>query len=394
MYKTVGGESWSTVARRATGNDLDAAAIKRSNPGVDEPLAAGILIKVPLATEVLPDFGGGLIIRVNGEPLTAYDNFELKTSVDAISKGSFTVPNNQEMRDRFTPTLTDDVFITLDGKILFSGHHIDPKPEVDAISVSIESTPAILERATPSIIKFPLEWRGARLIWIFDDLCGEHWVDAVFSDSAKSRIKRADIQPGTRVLDFLQDIASQRGYIISSTVNGKLLVHRGEYDSTIVSFIEDGVHPTSEVKLEVDSSRYYSSVTGVMPKRSRRGRLGKHYTVKNPYRFGTPCAEVFEAPVVDEGELPVATKAQAGRMFAGLCACSVTLSSWYNDLGNLFEVGQYVKVLAERQYIRSPYTFMVRNLTLKKSSGQITSELDLCIPGVFSGEIPESMPWE
>jgi hypothetical protein len=103
-YKSLGGESWSTIARQTTGNDLDAAAIRRANPSLREPLPAGETIQVPMMASPQESIGEGeLDIVVDGQTIGTFDGFEIAFCIDAISKCSFVVPNEAETRRIFTP---------------------------------------------------------------------------------------------------------------------------------------------------------------------------------------------------------------------------------------------------------------------------------------------------
>jgi hypothetical protein len=44
--------------------------------------------------------------------------------------------------------------------------------------------------------------------------------------------------------------------------------------------------------------------------------------------------------------------------------------------------------------VYGPFNFVVRSVTLTRDRNSKTAELDLVIPGSFSGKIPEVLPWE
>jgi hypothetical protein len=49
---------------------------------------------------------------------------------------------------------------------------------------------------------------------------------------------------------------------------------------------------------------------------------------------------------------------------------------------------------SEEDFIPKPYEFLVADVSLKQSSQAQTASLRLTLPGVYSGEIPEVMPWQ
>jgi prophage tail gpP-like protein len=398
-YKARGGESWDLVARQTTGNDTDAAAIKRANPAVQEPIAAGTVIQVPMArgpSEVVSD--EALDISVEGTKIGTFDNFELALAIDAISKCAFSVPNKPETREIFVPLGSQRITVDHLGERLFTGRCESPRlnndPSAKILDISCYSNPGVLELCTPSIEKFPLEWKDALLEQITEDLCGEHGISVRFDTPTSARFKRVDIESGQGILSFLSGLASQRGLVISDSAFGELLLHGGEGAGEVVSFLEKGKHPTEAMVVSIDESKYYSSVTGIVPAKSRKWALGAKFTVKNPHATDVVRAYSFDAEDIDKGELEKATNSVAGRMFAELVSCDVNVATWQNDLGKTYQPGQLVSLKSEEDFIPEPFEFLVAMVTLKRSAGIHSASLNLVLPGVYSGKIPERMPWQ
>jgi len=396
IYKTRGGEQWSDVARQVTGNDVDANTIQRANPGVSTPMEKGLTIQIPFDTKIESEGSSkGLSVRVDGKEIKILDDFVIAISLDAISKCNFAVPNVQKMRDIFKPQKDQRLQVLYDGEVLLTGRCASPSPNGETLLISGDSLPAVLETSSPSIKKYPLEWKQSKLETIAEDVCLEHGISVQFSSKTSANFKRVDYPIGGRVLGFLSNLASQRGMIITSTFDGKLLIHKGEtIADNSTSFFQENKHPVIDIRLEISENNYYSSITGLMPKKSRRGSLGKHYTVQNPYKTYRICAETYEVKDIDEGELPKAVESKAGRMFGEFCSVKAEVSTWLNDIGTLLLPGQIVAVQSSQNFIDEPFNFLIRTVNLQKKSNSETATLDLCLPGVFSGEIPGRMPWE
>ncbi|MHC4648185.1 MAG: tail protein X [Planctomycetota bacterium] len=60
-YSTIAGDTFDLVARKTYGDDRKANIIRKANPGVTEPMAAGLLLKIPSIPGV-PDVLRGRII--------------------------------------------------------------------------------------------------------------------------------------------------------------------------------------------------------------------------------------------------------------------------------------------------------------------------------------------
>jgi prophage tail gpP-like protein len=397
-YKTVGGESWSGIARATTGNDLNAAAIRKANPPLREPLSAGQTIQIPnAAPPIVSAREGDLSISVNGQRIGTFNDFELALSIDAISKCSFTVPNEPVTRAIFIPLLSQKITVDLSGQRLFTGRCESPRvtnsPTQKSMEISCYSDPGVLERCTPSIEKFPLEWKWFLLEQIILDLCGEHGIGVVFSAPTTARFKRVNIEPDQNVLEFITDLASQRGLFFRDNPYGQLVLQKEPVAGPLVSFLEIGKHPTESISLSIDESRYYSSVTGIVPAKSKRTKIGAKFTVRNPFATDVIRAYTYECKDIDPGELPVAVTSAAGRMFAGLISCEAEVATWDNDLGQVYQPGQSVSVKSEEDFITTPFQFMITSVVLQKTAGATTTSLSLALPGTYNGQIPTRLPW-
>jgi prophage tail gpP-like protein len=397
IYKAIGGESWSAVARRTTGNDVDADAIRRANPGMRAPLEAGATVQIPIGEEFDPSPSDDeLQIVIDGQEIGTFDHFEIQIAIDAISKCSFVLPNEPETRKILRPLGAQRIVINAFGRRIFTGRCRTPipnnTPESKTIDVECYSDPAVLERGTPQISNMPGEWKDAQLEQIADDLCRVHGISLRFESPTVARFKRVDIQPGQPVLGFLSDLATQRGLLIASDEFGGLVFRGGESVGTPVSFIEE--RPGIDVHIGINEDRYFSSVTGSVPSKSRRGRKGASFTVDNPYRTDVICDHHFDCQDIDEGELENAVKAAAGRMFAELVMASAEVATWKNDQGEIYWPGQTVWVKDEAEYVPDFVEFLVSMVTLKRSSEGMSAFLNLTLPGVYNGEIPEVLPWQ
>jgi len=398
-FKAQGGETWGVVARQTTGNDTNASAIKRANPALREPLQAGAIVQVPMMHSSTESIGQGeLDIQVDGKTIGTLDDFELVLSIDAIAKCGFSVPNEPETRSLFTPLGSQRITVDHLGERLFTGRCASPQPENTPnqkdLIIACYADPGVLETCTPSIEKFPMEWKKTLLEQIAEDLCGEHGIAVQFVTPTSSRFKRVDIAPGQNVLGFLSDLASQRGLIITSDSSGTLLIHTGHVDGPVVSFLENGKHPTESITLTINEDNYYSSVTGIVPAKSKRGKIGAKFTVQNPHATSVVRSYTFDCNDIDKGELETAVRSTAGRMFAGVISCAVNVATWQNDLGSVYQPGQLVSLQSEEDFIPDPFTFLVTMVTLRKSAGSQTASLHLSLPGVYSGEMPTRLPWQ
>ena len=96
---------------------------------------------------------------------------------------------------------------------------------------------------------------------------------------------------------------------------------------------------------------------------------------------------------VNAGDLPGAVKAHMARMFGNMVAYVVKVPTWYDPQGALWEPNTNVTLHAPGAMVYSETELLVRDVILKASQAEVTASLGLVLPGAFSGEQPESLPW-
>lgn len=402
-FRTSGGESWNIIARQTTGNDLDADKIRRANPSVPDPIPAGTLLQIP-QDNLEPDDNvepAETKIVVAGQEFGTWDGLEIGRSVDAIGKASFTVPNEPETRAIFRPMSGPTTVISA-GPTLLTGRCESPAaqntPNSKTLTMSVYSSPGILERYNPPIEKFPMEWENGNLITIANDLCLPHGIYCDFRAAPGPVFKRVDIQPGGVVLQFLADLAQQRGPVISSTAHGSLLVWEGTQPGNPVARLEKG-QPGVDIKMEIDETRYYSSVTGTVPARTKRNGSkikgsGAKLTVRNPHANDEVRPYNVEFEDIDPGEIDTAVNALAGRIFSAIVSVPVEVATWLDDRGKIWEPNTTIMLKSPEDYIDDWYEFLIADVSLKETSdGARSAALRCTIPGAYTGDIPEVLPW-
>lgn len=398
-YRARGGEGWSDVARNTTGDDLDAAKIAKANPGVPIPIPVGTTIQIPIdPTEVVVGISGELALEVNQVPIGTFDDFELAMAVDAIWKCGFTVPNEPETRALFVPMASPEVTVDSNGTRLFTGRAESPQPANEptsrSLGIACYSTPGILERVTPPLAAFPLEYTNANLVAIANDLCAFHGVSVDFQADAGATFDRVDIQPNEDILSFLAGLAAQRGPVITSNTAGQLVFWNGGETGAPIARYEKGYAPALSVSVAIDESQYYSKVSGFIPAKSKKESAGKQFTVENPFATDLVRPYSFEAKDISPGELETSVNTAAGRMFASIFSATLELPTWYTEYGVLFTPNQTIELKSPDDFINDFYEFLITGVSLSKVSNEYRATLELSLPGIFSGEIPERMPWQ
>lgn len=383
-----------------TGTDGNSDRIRKANSKYKEPIPAGAVIQIPGDPKAKgSSYPGELEIKVWGERIEIFDSFSISSGIDAVQKGTFTVPNTQEFRDIFVPLSTPEIDISYNFEKILTGRCSSPKPNnTDSsqdLTVEFWSLPAILENSGPPITSFPLEYKKMNLIQIASDLCWAQSIVVNLEGDSGPTFKRVSIEPGSSSIGFIADLAKQRGFVLSSNQNGEMVIRKGAETGSPVMVLEKGVHPCESASVDIDESQYYSDVTGYVPRKSRPGyRHGEGFTVQNPYMTDVCRPFLMEMNDIEAGELEAATMALAGRMFAAVMSVSVELSTWTDSNGDTIKENTTVMLKSPGDFIYDFYEFLISDVTLAKTNDSRTASLKLVLPGVYSGKIPEGMPWQ
>ena len=200
------------------------------------------------------------------------------------------------------------------------------------------------------------------------------------------------MEPEKKVLTFLTELAKQRNLIISSTPEGALIFWQSVEAGSPVARLQQGNSPLMSVTPFFSPQEYYSHITGIEPVIA--GLAGSQFTVKNPRLQGVIRPVTFDAPDTLDADIKGAVEAKAGRMFGSMASYSARVSTWRDPQGDLWEPNTTVTLLAPDAMIYSEYEFVVRSIEFDREGAAQTATLNLVIPGSFSGEIPEALPWD
>jgi prophage tail gpP-like protein len=396
-FKTQGGESWGDIARQTTGDDLDSAAIQRANPGQRAPLPAGVVVQIPGNTGAFKKrlTKDGFELLINGNSIGTIDGVSIASSIDAISKIGFSVPNEGATRALFPPLSSSGILAGYNRQTAFTGVTESPRTAADVITVGGYSFPGTLEESTAPASAFPLEFKDLNLREIVQQVVEPLSVNFTFDGSPGARFSKVDIKQTDKILPFLSGLALQRGFVISDDPEGNLIFWKGkETGQTILDLDENNQPIIGFPQVVIEEKKYFSSVTGIIPAKSKGKKPGERFTVENPAKTSIVRPFNFEAKDIDEGELETVVNAKAARMFADVVSVVVNLATVTDKSGNLIEKNQLVSLFSPKNNINTPYDFLIKDVVLNFEADRKTSQLKLVMPGVYSGKIPEFFPWE
>ena len=406
-YKIVSGDTFESIARKKYGSELQAEAVARANPGVSEPLTAGRALSIPLlpyAPKNQPQATRAenkeeIAILIDGKRFRFWDRVRITRAMDkadTVEFGAPFEPDNTEFREKFRPFSFKPVVVTMGGAALFTGTLIGVTPVLDnarnTISVSAYSLPGILNDCTAPASSYPIEFNGQKLNDIATTMAAPFGIAVEFKDDAGAVFPRVAAEPGDKVLEFWEKLAKQRNLVIGTTPAGAALFWKSVEPGSPVATLRQGSSPVLSVTPFFNPQEYYSHVTGIEPVEAGSG--GSQFTVKNTLLEGITRPMTFNTPDTEGGGVKAVVEAKAGRMFGNMAAYAVRVAGLHDSQGKLWSPNTTIKLIAPRAMIYREYEFVIRSVVMDVGMKSQFSTLNLVMPGAFSGQLPESLPWD
>lgn len=406
-YKTTTGDTFESIARKRYGTETQAQRIARANPGLTEPLPAGLDINTPAlpsAPKNAQQRGAAnteqeVALLIDGQRFRYWSDITVTRSIDAVDVVEFSAPFDVDapgFKETFRPYSFREVEVTVGGEPLFTGTLIDVNPVIEpnskTIAVSCYSLPGVLGDCTAPASAFPLEYNNQGLKEIAAAQADPFGIDVQFDGDQGAVFERVASTPEKTVLSFLIELAQQRNFIISSTPRGALLFAQSQPAGSPVAILRQGESPLVGVTPAFTPQQYYSHITGLHP--IAVGTEGSQFTVKNPRLLGVTRPLTFTAKDAKVGDVKQAVEAKAGRMFGNMVVYTVEVATWRDPSGGLWAPNTTIKLIAPDAMIYTEYSFIVRNVQFAKNGSEETATLTLVMPGSFSGKIPETLPWD
>lgn len=405
-YTVLTGDTFEKIARKQYGDEQQAGLVSAANPGVIEPLVVGTSLALPdqpnapkdVPQQAQTDNENEVAVLIDGERFRFWENIRITRSIDSMDVLEFTAPfepDLQEFRKTFRPFSYSPLTVTVGGGPLFTGTMVAVTPSVDAkrriLEVGAYSLPGVLDDCTPPASAYPIEFSNQGLQEIAATMASHFGLAVQFDadQGAVFELVAADVDE--RVLRFLAKLAKQRNLIISSTPTGKLLCQQSVSAGKPVAVLSQGSSPVLSVTPAFRPQKYYSHVTGIDP--VIVGLKGSQFTVKNEHLQAVVRPITFKTPDTSGG-VKASVDAKAGRMFGAMASYTLELSTWRDPSGDLWAPNTTLKLQASGAMIYTPYEFVIRSVEFSKESSSETARLNLVIPGAFSGQIPEALPWD
>jgi prophage tail gpP-like protein len=363
-----------------------------------ESRPASPLVKTPV---VLSEAEQDVSIVIDGEKFTGFTSYELTLAYDTFDMFSFMAPYDpalKELREIIKPFTFKPCEVYYNDALLFKGSLLTPDPELTDKSseITLQGYPlcGVLNDCMVPPTKYPLQCMGINMKGIAEAACEPYSIPVIFEGEVGPDFTEVSIEPTDKILDFLSRLAKQRNLLFTNNEKGQLVFFNPQKEKAFISFVE-GEAPLISVKTKFNAQDFFSHVTGFGKTEAEYPSVS--YTFENKYLINKGIIRHHSLTIEDVetiADLENAVKAHAGRMFADCVNFELSCENHTNEKGEIFKKGMTVCVCAPSAMILRETNFIARSIKLSRTTKGKTTDMTLVLPGSYTGEIPEALPWE
>jgi len=348
----------------------------------------------------LSDNEGDISIVIDGYKFLGFTGYELNLNYDSFDSFSFSAPfdiASDAIAEALQPFAFKDCEIYYNGELKLKGTLLTPDPEVskDAREITLQGYPlcGILNDCTIPLAQYPAEYSGMTLKEIAAPIGDAFGVKVLFDGDEGGAFEKVSIEPTEKILDFLVKLSKQRSLLFNNDADGNLVFFAPKQDRVFMSF-KEGELPLLSLKPKFNAQGFYSHIIGFSKADADHDCDQQIYENKFLTKKGITRCMTIIASDADPGSLEASVKSYAGRMFADCVSYELECEDHLNKDKKVFEKGMTVCVHAPGAMIKNETNFIARNIKLKRTIKAKTTTMNLVLPGSYTGEIPEALPWE
>jgi prophage tail gpP-like protein len=350
---------------------------------------------------VLSDKEQDVSIVIGGEKFTGFTGYNLTLSNDSFDIFSFSAPYDpsiKELREIIKPFSFQSCEVFYNDSLMFKGTLLTPDPELtdESSEITLQGYPlcGVLNDCMVPPTKYPLQCMGINMKGIADAACEPYSIPVIFDGEVGPNFTEVSIEPTDKILDFLSRLAKQRNLLFTNNEKGQLVFFNPKTEKPFVTFLE-GKTPLISIKPKFNAQDFYSHITGFGKTDAEYPSMS--FTFENKYLINKGIIRHQSLTIEDSetlSDLENATKAHAGRMFADCVSFELLCENHVNEKNEVFGKGMSVCVFAPSAMIAKETTLVARNIKLSRTTDGKTTTMTLVLPGSYTGEIPEELPWE
>jgi prophage tail gpP-like protein len=340
-------------------------------------------------------------VTIDGTAVQFWNEVTITKAIDAFTTFTLNAPfdhTDANHRRIFRPLQDQPIEIKIGGELEFTGTVVgvipQGTPSESSVTISGYSRAGVLVDSTMPDGE-AREFSEVPLSFIVDHIATAFGLGAsIILPTGDPPFAKVKLELDDTVLDFMVELAQQRGAIISDDVYGDPVVWVPNEEVASVAYLAAEV--ASRAEPQFNGQKYFSHIYGYTQTNRKRGRVGERYEYANPLAPPTLTrAHFFKVQDADNEDAPAVVAAKIGRMFGEVAQWNLPeVPSWRDPDGKLWRPNTKVTLLAPQLMIYTASDFLVRTVTLHATPNSRTADLGLVMPGVFSGVTPAKWPFD
>jgi len=340
-----------------------------------------------------------ITIRLDGKLFKGWTASSIQRNINTVADAfTFTLPydyTDETLRELTKPYSYKKCDIFIGSELYISAQTVKWSTQVGAnqTTKTIDARTKAGHTVECMAQKKAVEYKNETLAFIATDIMGSYGDDLkpVFFNGDSDKFTRVRKEITDTDFDFLSGLAAQKGFMITSSDDGRFAFIRAETQGLPVFKFIEGETAIEHISVVSDGTKRFSSMQAVTETSGTAGTSStlsdKNIPVYRPY--------VFSADDLEAGNLGTALQWRRSKALADSYSLSITVTGWRNSYGQLWRENMKgtvkfpsVDIFTESDYIISSVT-----LTKDESGGNI-SQLIMVIPQAYSLEFPSKFPWE
>lgn len=314
----------------------------------------------------------------------------LDSCADAFSMTAILNSENSDIESAMTPFRYQDCFVNIDNDRILSGtlEQFTASISESEKSINIQGRSFTGILIDCSIYNIGYQFDGLKISEIAKTLCSPFGISVIVNDDS-AVIAEARATPGQTVYEFLNQLASDNGLLLSNDARGNLVIGKYEKGKSVDTIIEGESRLISASGTYDSTNRF--SIYQVLQQQDGNNDISEIAEDENIIKYRP---KVISGSSGNSENIEETAKWARALGLAKNVNIEIGLSGWRTTSGKLWDPGDTVILKSPGALIKKESEFIISRVSLKcdVSSGK-TTDLTLVLPETFSGELPRIFPW-
>ena len=413
QYTVKTGDTLSSIAAMAYGDGNQWTRIKKANAGrvfwetgSNDKLSPGNVLTIPadpVREKLRSELTANRLSNRDADQMTLIvDNMEIPimagkvlrtmdTASDSWTASLAWVPGeNPELDERLKPFGYKQAAVYLGNELMVNGLLYTVGVEFSGSGCVKNLTGySFTADMIDSVLSPPYEHNNVTFMQLSAELVKPLGLKFEMDDSVvdDSPFDRVTAESTDTIFSHLAKLATQRGFLISSTNSGNPIILKAKTSGAPVATLEEGKPPVLDFSATFDGRTRFNiyRCVGQSPLDYKEG-IAKDTAVPRS-RFIT-----FQADDTITGGVQQSAEWKRSKQLADALEIPLPVSSWQDPEGRYWKENTLITVKSPALHIPDGFTFLIRSVEFSYETSGTPAVLNLVPPQVYSGEMIKE-PW-